>query len=99
MVFPRQHDGGAARHQGRHRGRPAHRQEGTMRRALVSISFAITAVTALVAVAGCASAPSHPTDARYDLVIRGGVVYDGSGGPPRRVDVAIRGDRIVALLP
>ena len=29
-----------------------------------------------------------------DLLIRGGIVYDGSGGPGRRVDVALRGDRI-----
>lgn len=36
---------------------------------------------------------------RYDLLIRNGVVYDGGGGPAQRVDVAVRGDRIVALLP
>jgi N-acyl-D-aspartate/D-glutamate deacylase len=32
-----------------------------------------------------------------DLVIRNGVVIDGSGSPPRRCDVAIAGDRIVAV--
>jgi N-acyl-D-aspartate/D-glutamate deacylase len=30
----------------------------------------------------------------HDLVIRGGLVYDGSGEPPVRADVAIDGDRI-----
>ncbi len=30
-----------------------------------------------------------------DLVIRNGVVVDGSGGPSRRLDVAVEGDRIV----
>lgn len=35
---------------------------------------------------------------RYDLVIRNGVVYDGSGSPPQRVDVAVRDGRIVELL-
>lgn len=30
-----------------------------------------------------------------DLVIRNGNLVDGSGGPPRRADVAIEGDRIV----
>ena len=48
---------------------------------------------------GCAPAPSHPGNQRYDLVIRNGVVYDGSGAPPRRVDVAVSGDRVAALLP
>jgi N-acyl-D-amino-acid deacylase len=50
---------------------------------------------ALSASAPLAAAPAE----RYDLLIRNGVVYDGSGGAPQRVDVAVRGDRIVALLP
>ncbi len=33
----------------------------------------------------------------YDLVIRNGLVYDGTGGAPRRADVAIWGDRIAAV--
>ena len=32
---------------------------------------------------------------RIDLLIRGGSVYDGTGGAPRRADIGIRGDRIV----
>jgi len=32
-----------------------------------------------------------------DLVIRGGMVYDGTGGPGRRADVGVRGDRIAAV--
>ncbi len=33
----------------------------------------------------------------YDIVIRGGTVVDGTGTPARVVDVAIEGDRIVAV--
>jgi len=36
--------------------------------------------------------------AEYDLVIRNGRIVDGSGNPWRRGDVAIRGDRIVAIV-
>lgn len=32
-----------------------------------------------------------------DLVIHSGNVVDGSGGPPQRADIAVRGDRIVGL--
>ena len=32
-----------------------------------------------------------------DLVVRGGLVVDGTGGPPRRSDVGIDGGRIVAI--
>jgi N-acyl-D-amino-acid deacylase len=33
----------------------------------------------------------------FDLIIRNGMVYDGSGQPPRTVDVAVAGDRIAAI--
>jgi N-acyl-D-amino-acid deacylase len=33
----------------------------------------------------------------FDIVIRGGTVYDGTGREPRRVDIGIKGDRIVKL--
>src|ERR1051325_7437597 len=32
-----------------------------------------------------------------DLLLRGGLIMDGSGGPPRSADVGIRGDRIVLV--
>lgn len=37
--------------------------------------------------------------ASFDLVVRGGTVYDGSGGAPFGGDVAVRGDQIVTLSP
>lgn len=42
-----------------------------------------------------AAAPAAVAQERLDLVIKGGSVYDGSGGPPRRADIGIRGDRLV----
>jgi N-acyl-D-aspartate/D-glutamate deacylase len=33
----------------------------------------------------------------FDVVVRGGVVIDGNGGPARTADVAIDGDRIVEV--
>lgn len=35
--------------------------------------------------------------APFDVVIKGGTLYDGTGGKPRLTDVAIRGDRIVGV--
>ncbi|MBL8270015.1 MAG: D-aminoacylase [Steroidobacter sp.] len=35
--------------------------------------------------------------APYDVIVAGGDVYDGSGAPARKADVAIKGDRIVAI--
>jgi N-acyl-D-amino-acid deacylase len=39
--------------------------------------------------------PSNSAD--FDVVIKGGTVYDGTGGQPQQVDVAIRGDRIAGV--
>ncbi|MEK6304461.1 MAG: D-aminoacylase [Acidobacteriota bacterium] len=33
----------------------------------------------------------------FDVIIRGGSVYDGTGRPPVRADVGIKGDRIAAI--
>ena len=39
----------------------------------------------------------HAADATYDLIIRNGLIYDGSGGDPFMGDIAIQGDKIVAI--
>jgi N-acyl-D-amino-acid deacylase len=41
--------------------------------------------------------PRRHSPARFDVIIRGGTVYDGTGGEGRRADVGIRGDRIAAI--
>ncbi|TDK27222.1 D-aminoacylase [Luteimonas aestuarii] len=54
----------------------------------------------IAALSACTATPiAAEDDSHYDLLIRNGAVYDGSGAPPQRVDVAVRGDRIAALLP
>src|SRR6476619_5330536 len=34
---------------------------------------------------------------KFDVIIKGGMLYDGTGDKPRTIDVAIKGDRIVKL--
>jgi N-acyl-D-amino-acid deacylase len=40
---------------------------------------------------------SDPPVGPFDILIHNGTVYDGSGKPPRRADVAVQGDTIVAI--
>jgi N-acyl-D-amino-acid deacylase len=49
--------------------------------------------------AACASAPVAPASQgpTYDVILRGGTVYDGSGGAPFVADVAIQGDTLAAI--
>ena len=54
------------------------------------------AVVGAMFLAGCASTPPQPT---YDVLIRGGTIYDGSGSDPMIGDVAIEGDKIVYVGP
>ena len=52
----------------------------------------------LLALSACGSEKSNPTIAPdYDVLIRNGLIYDGSGGQPFSGDVAITGERIVAI--
>ena len=41
--------------------------------------------------------PESGLDDFADVLIRDGTVYDGTGAPAQRVDIAIRGDRIVRI--
>jgi N-acyl-D-amino-acid deacylase len=53
----------------------------------------------LLLVALAMSLPAAGQNRLYDVVIRGGIIYDGRGGAPFTGDVAIRGDRIAAVAP
>jgi N-acyl-D-amino-acid deacylase len=41
--------------------------------------------------------PARPQVTHYDVIVRGGTLYDGSGSKGRLADVGIRGDRIAAM--
>ena len=56
--------------------------------------LALSAV--LISAWSCVAQTSSQT-ASFDVLIKGGTVYDGTGGEPRQADIGIRGDRIVAV--
>jgi N-acyl-D-amino-acid deacylase len=57
-------------------------------------SIALTLAAAAIALTSAA-----PVPASYSVLIRGGTIYDGSGGAPYVGDVALSGDRIVYVGP
>jgi N-acyl-D-amino-acid deacylase len=60
-------------------------------------SFWVVPFLAIVLAMSAQEPSPSPTLADFDVVIRGGTVYDGTGAEPRQVDVAIRGDRIAGM--
>ncbi|MGQ0712772.1 MAG: N-acyl-D-amino-acid deacylase family protein [Gemmatimonadaceae bacterium] len=65
-------------------------------RALRRRDFIATAGAALASL-GCGGRVSLPGRARWDLVIRGGSIVDGSGSPAFESDIAIHEGRIAAI--
>ncbi len=59
-------------------------------RATLAAMFGLTTLLAISVVP-----PSNGAD--FDLILRGGTICDGSGGPPYTADLAIRGDRIAEM--
>jgi N-acyl-D-amino-acid deacylase len=51
----------------------------------------------IVALLLLSGTPARPRPVVYDVLIKNGTVFDGTGGAPRKADVAIQGDRIVAI--
>src|SRR5437773_9841429 len=46
-----------------------------------------------------AAEPSTPSQTvpDFDIIVKGGTVYDGTGAEPKHADVAVRGDRITGI--
>lgn len=58
----------------------------------------LAGAAAIGGVPACLGESSDGLDgAQANLVIRGGTIYDGAGGPPKSGDVAVAGDRISAV--
>jgi len=55
----------------------------------------IVAVMACLTLAACHTTLQKTSD--FDVIVRGGDVYDGSGAPPLVADIGIRGQRIVSI--
>src|SRR5215831_15045149 len=54
-------------------------------------------LTAVLMASGSCLAQTQFAVPSFDVLITGGTIYDGAGGEPRHLDVAIRGDRIVEI--
>lgn len=59
------------------------------------LHFAIAAFSLVTAQAQGQTA--SPAEQAFDLLIKNGVIYDGTGAEPRRADIAVRGDRIAVI--
>ena len=55
-------------------------------------AFAIASATALLSIAADPFGPAETT-----TIVKGGTVVDGTGAPGKKADLAIRGERIIAV--
>src|SRR2546425_11243375 len=60
------------------------------------LTFALILALSIIAIVqGQPRSTSKPQS--FDIIIRGGTLYDGTGRPPIKADVGIKGDRIAAV--
>ncbi len=69
----------------------AMRTSTTVHRSLTFAALTLVTINCTAANSGT------PSSERYDILLRGGTVVDGSGAPRFTADVAIRGERIAAV--
>ncbi len=89
---------------GAHTGTTAARTRPTLCRPIPGATWRVALATLALLIAACAPSDggrgdpaTGAADTLYDLAFVGGTVVDGSGDPGFAADVAIRGDRIVAV--
>ena len=67
-------------------------------RTSTTVHRSLTFATLTLVTINCTATNSGtPSSERYDILLRGGTVVDGSGAPRFTADVAIRGERIAAV--
>ncbi|MCJ7558198.1 MAG: D-aminoacylase [Gammaproteobacteria bacterium] len=68
-------------------------------KSLAAFRILVLTLAITLLITACDPEPKSPREAvsGYDIIIRGGTVYDGSGQPGRKADLAINGDRIAAI--
>ena len=59
--------------------------------------LSLTVILALTVVSFAQGRSGSVSQQQFDVIIRGGTVYDGTGRAPRKADVGIKGDRIAAV--
>src|SRR5215510_14562890 len=59
--------------------------------------LSLTLILALTVITYGQGSSRPVSQQQFDVIIRGGMVYDGTGRAPRKVDVGIKGDRIAAV--
>jgi hypothetical protein len=67
---------------------------------LLSVALALV-LTLTLATSGCGGDANRPAEVELpdvlDVIIRGGTIYDGSGGLARAADIGLVGEHIVAI--
>ena len=61
---------------------------------------ALILLVGLLIILACAQKPQEQTQKpqeEFDIIIRNGTIYDGSGGPSYSGDIGLRGDTIAAI--
>jgi N-acyl-D-amino-acid deacylase len=68
-----------------------------MKKIVVLLIIGLLLLGLLLPLASCVAPEPTAAGPEFDVVIRGGTVYDGTGSEPVRADVGVRGDRIVTI--